>query len=52
MAQNISIQEYFKIIQNLYQLRNTLNILVALLEFIRGNLMECQRKILKMLLSY
>ena len=28
--------------------KNTLNILVALLELIRVNLMECQKKILKM----
>ena len=27
--------------------KNTLNILVALLRLIRGNLMECQKKILK-----
>ena len=40
MAQNISIQEYYKIILHLYQLKNTLNILVALLGFIRGNLMD------------
>ena len=31
----------------LYHLKNTLNILVALLEFIRGILMECQKKILE-----
>ena len=39
---------YLGILQNdLGQLRNTLNILVALLELIHGNLMECQKKILK-----
>ena len=27
--------------------KNTLNILVVLLEFTRGNLMECQKKTLK-----
>ena len=47
MEQNISIQEYYKIILYLCQLKNTLNILVALLQFICGNLMECQKKILK-----
>ena len=44
---NSSVHVYFKIIQYLYQLKNTLNILVALLESIRGNLMEYQEKILK-----
>ena len=47
MVQNVSIQEYYKIILYLYQLKNTLNIFMALLEFIRGNLMKCQKKILK-----
>ena len=32
------LQEYFKIIQYLYQLKSTLNILVALLGMICGNL--------------
>ena len=45
--QNISIQEYYKIILHLYQLRNKLNVLVALLGFTCRNLMECQKKILK-----
>ena len=36
-----------QIILYLYQLKNSLNILVILLGFIRGNLMECQKKILK-----
>ena len=31
----------------LYHLKNTLNILVALFELIRGNQMECQMNILK-----
>ena len=47
MEQNISIQEYYKIILYLYQLRNTLNISVALLKFIREDLMECQKKVLR-----
>ena len=47
MEQNIFLQEYFKIIYYLYQLKNTLNILVALLGLKRENLMECQKKILK-----
>ena len=47
MEQNIFLQEYYKIIQYLYQLKDTLKILVALLRLIRGNLMECQKKILK-----
>ena len=47
MEQNISDQEYLKIIEYLYKLKNTLNILVALLGLIRGNLMQFQKKILK-----
>ena len=43
MKQNAFIQENFKIIQYLYQLNN----LVALLELICENLMECQKKMLK-----
>ena len=39
---------YFKIIQYIYQLKNTSNILVALLELNCRNLMECQKKILKL----
>ena len=31
----------------LYQLKNTLNILMALLGLICGSLMECQKKMLK-----
>ena len=42
MEQHISIKEYCKIILYLQQLKNTFNILVVPLEFIRGNLMECQ----------
>ena len=47
MEQNISIHEYYKIILYSYQLKNTLNILVALLRFICGNVMECQKEMLK-----
>ena len=47
MEQNISIKEYCKIILYLYQLKNTLHILVVLLESIRENLIKCQRKVLK-----
>ena len=47
MDRNNFFQECFKIIDYLYQPKNTLNILVALLELIRGNLMEFQKKILK-----
>ena len=45
MQQNISKKEYYKKILYLYQLKNTLNILVALLKFIRGNLMKNQKKV-------
>ena len=38
MEQNIFIKEYFKIIWYLYQLKNTLNILVAVLGLNCGNL--------------
>ena len=47
IEKNIFLQEYFKFIKHLYQLKNTFNILVALLELIRGNLVECQENILK-----
>ena len=46
MEQNISFEEYYKIILYLYQLKNTLNILVALVGFICENLMESRKKIL------
>ena len=46
MVQNIS-QKYYKIVLYLHQLKNILNILMALLEFTCGNLMEYQKKILK-----
>ena len=51
MEQNTLLQEYFKIIEHLYQLINTLNILVALLRLNRVNLMECQKKLLEILLN-
>ena len=41
MEQNIFVLEYYKIIWYLYQLKTTLNILVALLGLIRRNLTEC-----------
>ena len=44
MEGNIFVQEYFNFILYLY---HTLNILLALLGLIRGNLMEGQKKILK-----
>ena len=47
MEQNNFLQEYFKIIEYLYQLKNTTNTLVTLIRLICQNLMECQKKILK-----
>ena len=45
MEQNVFIlQEYVKIIYYLYQPKNTLNILVTILRFIRGNIMECRKR--------
>ena len=44
---NIFLQEYFKVIYYLYQLKNTLNILEPLFRLVCGNLMEFQKKILK-----
>ena len=44
MEKNIFLWEYFQII--LIQ-KNTLNILVALPGLNRGNLIECQKKVLK-----
>ena len=41
-------QEYFKIIQYLYQPENTLNILGSLVGLNCGNLKECRNEILKM----
>ena len=45
MKQNIFLLGYFKIIYYLYQLKNTLNVLVPLPGLTRGNLMECQENI-------
>ena len=47
MEQNNFLQEYFKIIKYLYQIKNTLNILLALLGLNRGNLMKFQKKVSK-----
>ena len=47
MAQNTSIKEYCKIILYLYQLKNTSNILVVLLKFIRENLIDNENKLLE-----
>ena len=47
MEQRVFPQDYYKIIYYLSQLKNALNILMALLGSIRGNLIECQKKILK-----
>ena len=47
MEQNNFLQEYFKITLCLQQLKDTLNILVALLGVIRENLIEYQKKTLK-----
>ena len=44
IEQNIFLQEKRKIVYYLYQLKNTLNILVAVFGLIRGNLMECRKK--------
>ena len=51
MEQNIFLQRFFKITQCLCQLKNTFNILVALLGLIRENLMKYQKKILKIQLN-
>ena len=47
IEKNIILQQSFKIIWCLCKLKNTFNVLMALLRLIRGNLMECQKKILK-----
>ena len=44
-VQNIALQEYFKIIKYLSQLKNTLNILMVLFELICGSLTEYQKNI-------
>ena len=48
MEYHIFIEEYYKIILYLYQLKNILDILMAIPEFIRGNLIESQIEVLKM----
>ena len=40
MEENISTEQYYKIILHLYQLKSTLKFLLALLEFICGNLIQ------------
>ena len=47
MEQHVFPQDYYKIILYLSQLKKALNILMALLGLIRGNLIECQKKILQ-----
>ena len=49
MKRDAFLQEYFKSIQYLCELKNTLNILVGLLELNRGNLIEYQIKMLKII---
>ena len=44
MESSIFLPQYLKIIQYVYQLKKMLTILVALFKFIRGNLMEYQKK--------
>ena len=46
--QNIFLQEYFKITYTKYfRTKKEIKFLVALLELIRGKLIECQKKLLK-----
>ena len=45
MEQNIFLQEIFKLF--FIYTKNTLNVLMALIKFIRGNLMKYQKKVLK-----
>ena len=51
MEQNIFLPEYSQIMWCLCQQKNALNIVVALLELNHENLMECQKKILKIWLN-
>ena len=51
MEQNMFLQELFKIVQHIYQLKSKLNILVALLRMNPRNLMQCQKKILTIQLN-
>ena len=43
MVKKVFLQMYYKTIKYLYQLINTLNILVAAKTFIHGNLKKCQK---------
>ena len=43
MEQHIFLQEYFEVIEHLYQLKSS--VLVALLRLVRRNLMEWQNEI-------
>ena len=47
MKQNIFLYEYLKIILYLYQLKNSINILLALLGMNRENLMESLKNVLE-----
>ena len=47
MEQNIFLEKYFKTIYYLYKPKNTLNILMTLLELTRGYLLQYQKKMLK-----
>ena len=47
MKQNIFLYKYLKIILYLYQLKNSINILLALLEMNRENLMENLKNVLE-----
>ena len=47
MKQNIFLYEYLKIILHLYQLKNSINILLALLGMNRENLMENLKNVLE-----
>ena len=46
-SQKYFFQEYLKIIQYLYQIKHTLNVLLAIIKFICGSIMECQKEVLK-----
>ena len=47
MKQNIFLYEYLKIILYLYQLKNSINILLALLGMNRENIMESLKNVLE-----
>ena len=50
MVKKIFVQVYYKLIWYLYQIKNKLIFLVSAKKFIHGDLNECQKKILKILL--